>query len=206
MLPELAAGAPRPEAGDAEQLRFRLFDAVVRLLTESSSAKPIMLVLDDLHDADVVSLQLLKFVARMAHNARLTIVGTYRDAEMRHSQERAAIILDILRDATRLPLAGLAEDEVGRMVEMRAQRALTRSSSWLSVARPRVTRSLSMESSGFWQPKASSGASSPSPGELQTSQRGVRSDPALARSALTRGAHPAHHGGAERAGVRAWIT
>jgi hypothetical protein len=35
MLPELAAGAPRPEAGDAEQLHFRLFDAVVRLLTES---------------------------------------------------------------------------------------------------------------------------------------------------------------------------
>ena len=112
-----------------------------------------MLVLDDLHDADVVSLQLLKFAARMAHNARLIIVGTYRDAEMRHSQERAAIILD-MRDATRLPLAGLAEDEVGRMVEMRAQRALTRSSSWLSVARPRVTRSLSMESSGFWPPKA----------------------------------------------------
>jgi AAA ATPase domain len=29
-LPELAAEAPRPEAGDAELLRFRLFDAVAR--------------------------------------------------------------------------------------------------------------------------------------------------------------------------------
>src|SRR5262245_2278308 len=119
MLPELAAEAPRPEAGDAEQLRFRLFDAVARLLRESASAKPILLVLDDLHDADVASLQLLKFVARVAHDARLLVVGTYREAEMHRSQERAAIIPDILRDATRLPLAGLAEDEVGRMVEVR---------------------------------------------------------------------------------------
>jgi tetratricopeptide (TPR) repeat protein len=122
MLPELAAEAPRPEAGDAEQQRFRLFDAVARLLRESASAKPIMLVLDDLHDADVASLQLLKFVARVVHDARLIIVGTYRNAEMRHSQERAAIIADILRDARQLPLARLAEDEVGRMVEVRAHR------------------------------------------------------------------------------------
>jgi tetratricopeptide (TPR) repeat protein len=86
-------------------------------------AKPMMLVLDDLHDADVASLQLLKFAARMVHDAPLIIVATYRDAEMRRSPERAAIIADILRDATHFPLAGLAEDEVGRMVEVRTQRA-----------------------------------------------------------------------------------
>ena len=123
MLPELGAEAPRPETGDPEQLRFRLFDAVARLLRDSASVKPMMLVLDDLHEADLASLQLLKFVARMAHDANLIIVGTYRDAEMRHSPERAAIIPDILRDATHFRLAGLAEDEVGRMVEVRAQRA-----------------------------------------------------------------------------------
>jgi tetratricopeptide (TPR) repeat protein len=121
MLPELAAEAPGPEASDPEQLRFRLFDAVARFLKESASAKPVMLVLDDLHDADVASLQLLKFAARMVHDARLIIVATYRDAEMRRSPERGAIIADILRDATHFPLAGLAEDEVGRMVEVRAQ-------------------------------------------------------------------------------------
>ncbi len=123
MLPELAAEAPRPDAGDTELLRFRLFDAVARLLRESASAKPIMLVLDDLHEADVASLQLLKFMTRMVHDVQLIIVGTYREAEMRRSQQRAAIIPDILRDATHLSLAGLAEDDVGRMVEARAQHA-----------------------------------------------------------------------------------
>src|SRR5215472_9595234 len=81
------------------------------VLKESASANPMMLVLDDLHDADVDSLQLLKFVARVAHDARLIMVGTYRDAEMRGSPERAAILPDLLRDATRLPLAGLSEDQ-----------------------------------------------------------------------------------------------
>jgi tetratricopeptide (TPR) repeat protein len=123
MFPELAAEAPQPEAGDAEQHRFRLFDGVARLLKEAASAKPIMLALDDLHDADVASLQLLKFVARLVHDAKLMIVGTYRVAEMRHSKERVAIIQDVLRDATRLSLAGLAENEISLMVEMRAQHA-----------------------------------------------------------------------------------
>jgi predicted ATPase len=124
ILPELAAVAPRPEAGDADQLRFRLFDAVARLLRESASAKPTRLVLDDLHDANLASLHLLKFVGRLVHDAKLIIIGTYRDAEMRRCQERAAIIPDLLRDATHLSLAGLAEDEVGRMLErQRAARA-----------------------------------------------------------------------------------
>lgn len=123
MLPELAAEAPKPESGDAELLRFRLFDSVARLLRESASAKPILLVLDDLHEADVASLQLLKFVARVAHDAKLFIIGTYRDAEMHRSQERAPIISDILRDTTHLSLTGLGEGDVGRMVEVRAHRA-----------------------------------------------------------------------------------
>jgi predicted ATPase len=80
-----------------------------------------MLVLDDLHGADVASLQLLKFVARVVHDVKIVLIGTYRDAEMHHSPERAAIIPDILRDAAQLPLAGLAENEVARMVEVRAQ-------------------------------------------------------------------------------------
>src|SRR5262249_31107515 len=62
-------------------------------------------------------------VARVAHDARLMIVGTYRDAEMRHSPERAAIIADILRDAIHFRLAGLAEDEVRQVVEVLVQHA-----------------------------------------------------------------------------------
>jgi predicted ATPase len=119
MLPELAAEAPRPETGDVEQLRFRLFDAVARLLRESASAKPTMLALDDLHDADMASLQLLKFMARMVHDARLIVVGcTYRDAEMRHSPDRAATVPDILRERNLASTGGVVS-------RSRRQRSLT---------------------------------------------------------------------------------
>ncbi|MBN2622984.1 MAG: AAA family ATPase, partial [Acidimicrobiales bacterium] len=51
------------EAVRAEHTRFRLFDAVTRLLAEASAAQPLMLVLDDLQWADLPSLELLTFVA-----------------------------------------------------------------------------------------------------------------------------------------------
>jgi hypothetical protein len=194
MLPEFAAEAPQQEAGEAEQLRFRLFDAVASLLKESASVRPILVALDDLHDADVASLRLLKFLARVAHDAKLIIVGRYRDAEMRRSPERAAIIPDILRDATLLSLAGLAEEEVAP------------TSSRLSVVRPRATHSLWMESSGCWSLKAGLGASNRWPWRATNFPTRSRSGSALARSALARGAHPAYDGSADRVGVRAWTT
>jgi hypothetical protein len=43
------------------------------------------LILDDLHEADCGSLELLKFVARGLTDSRVVIVGTYRDAVVRRS-------------------------------------------------------------------------------------------------------------------------
>jgi predicted ATPase len=78
MLPQLAAEAPQPDTGDAEQARFRLFDAVATLLKEAAQANPILLMLDDLHEGDLPSLQMLKFIARATHDAHILILVTYR--------------------------------------------------------------------------------------------------------------------------------
>src|SRR5262249_1755538 len=109
ILPEFASEVPEvEEKGDTDQSRFRLFDALARLLMETAQTQPCMLVLDDLHEADMTSLLFLKFIARLLHDAPLIIIGTYRDGEMRRSLERAAIVADVLRDANQLPLGGLA--------------------------------------------------------------------------------------------------
>ena len=63
---------------------------------------------------------MLQFVARVLHDANVLIIGTYRDAEMRRSAERSALMDEIVRDALVLPIAALTESEVGDLVAGRA--------------------------------------------------------------------------------------
>lgn len=63
---------------DAEQGRFRLFDAITTLLRNASDHRPILIVLDDLHWSDEPSLQLLQFVTQEIRETPLLIIGTYR--------------------------------------------------------------------------------------------------------------------------------
>src|ERR1700760_3612291 len=61
-LPDLHPAAP----GDPAIERFRLFEAVATLLGAIADRAPLLLVLDDLHWADQVSLQLLRHPIRSA--------------------------------------------------------------------------------------------------------------------------------------------
>jgi tetratricopeptide (TPR) repeat protein len=124
ILPELSSEVPEPEPPiDAEQARFRLFDTVATLLKESAREQPSVIVLDDLHEADTASLEMLQFTARVLHDANVLIIGTYREAEMRRSTERSPLMDHIVRDALLLPLVGLTEREVGDLVAARAAAA-----------------------------------------------------------------------------------
>ena len=49
--------------------------------------------------------------------------GAYRDAEMRRSPERLRAIEEALHDGYQMPISGLAEAEVGRMVEARSDQS-----------------------------------------------------------------------------------
>ena len=124
LIPELAAETieQRPSS-DPEQGRFRLFDTVATLVKQVARATPLVLILDDLHEADRGSLELLKFVARGLTDSRVVIVGTYRDAEVRRSSYLAESISEIVRHGHSMPLAGLAEKEVTQMIEHRAERS-----------------------------------------------------------------------------------
>ncbi|HEY2484920.1 MAG TPA: AAA family ATPase [Candidatus Binataceae bacterium] len=104
-------------SSNPEQARFRLFDAVATMLKELSRLPPLMIVLDDLHESDVASMQLLRFVARELHDTHLLLVGAYRDAEMHRSPALSAVIAEILRDGHQLPISGLVHTEVAKMVE-----------------------------------------------------------------------------------------
>ena len=69
--------------GDPEEERYRLLQAVADFLRNAAAAQPLLVVLEDLHDADRGTLDLLHHVARNLSDARLLLVGTYRDAARR---------------------------------------------------------------------------------------------------------------------------
>ena len=113
LLPELAGpDGPAPVA-DLGAARFQLNQAVAGLLRRLAEARPLLVVVDDLHWADVLSLSLLAFLAAELKDTRLVVVGTYRDVEVVAGLPLADTLGALAREPVveRIPLGGL--DRVG---------------------------------------------------------------------------------------------
>jgi tetratricopeptide (TPR) repeat protein len=108
----------RPQK-DPEEERYRLLQAVTSFLSNAANVQPMMVVLEDLHDADKGTLEMLTHVSRNLAGARLLIVGTYRDVEVDRSHPLSAALAELRRVSTygRVLLRGLNADEVRRMLE-----------------------------------------------------------------------------------------
>jgi tetratricopeptide (TPR) repeat protein len=108
----------RPQK-DPEEERYRLLQAVTSFLSNAAAVQPMMVVLEDLHDADKGTLEMLTHVSRNLAGARLLIVGTYRDVEVDRSHPLSAALAELRRVSTygRVLLRGLNADEVRRMLE-----------------------------------------------------------------------------------------
>ena len=116
-LPDLEEAPP---LDDPEQTRFRLFVSIAAFLKGASAAQPMVLMLDDLHWADKPSLRLLEFVAREVSEARLLLVGTYRDVELNRGDPLAQTLGELARQRLfeRVLLQGMAKDELSRFLEV----------------------------------------------------------------------------------------
>jgi DNA-binding CsgD family transcriptional regulator/tetratricopeptide (TPR) repeat protein len=106
LLPDLSASVAvgdRPLRGGAD----RLYDAVAEVLENVAAARPLVLVIEDLHWVDPQSLGLLRFLTRVVEDSRLLIVLTFRSDEIgRGSPLRAWLPeLDRKRRVTRIELA-----------------------------------------------------------------------------------------------------
>ncbi len=117
LVPELQTrlGAlPQSVGPEGEQARFRLYDSVSRFLVERSRGGPLLLVLDDLHWADASSLGLLRFFATQIQRARILVVATYRDVDVRRGHPLAEVLGALARDdrCERLALEGFDEAEI----------------------------------------------------------------------------------------------
>ncbi len=105
---------------DPNEAQFRLFDAVTNFLKMGARSHPMLIVLDDLHDAEEASLALLRFMARELKGAPILVVATYREEEVRRSPGLGKLIGELSREALSIPVSGLNESEVAKFVEFRA--------------------------------------------------------------------------------------
>lgn len=107
-----------PSSADPETGQHRLHMAVSGLLVNVSRRRPLVLVLDDLHWADRSTVLLVRHLVRAAADARLLLVGGYRDT----ASDLAPAVLDSLADlrradgVTRMRLAGLQRAELIELV------------------------------------------------------------------------------------------
>ena len=117
---ERLPGLPEPPALGPDAARFQLFDGVSTFLRNASRTQPLVLVLDDLHWADKPSLMLLQFVARELRGARLLVIGTYRDVDIRRQHPLSQALGELAREqlAERIVLRGLGKRDVARFVEI----------------------------------------------------------------------------------------
>jgi len=105
-------------AGDPEDDRWRLLQAVSGFLRNAATVQPLLIVLEDLHWADRGTLDLLIHIARNLQGSRLLIVGTYRDVEVDRSHPLSGAMAELSRIASfsRVRLRGLTAEEVQRML------------------------------------------------------------------------------------------
>jgi DNA-binding SARP family transcriptional activator len=101
LLPELGAA---DRADDVADDHVRLFEALARVVEHVAAARPVLLVLEDLHWADEMSLRVLGYVSRRAARWPVLLVGTARPEEMIDVPALRRVLGELGRTPDFLPL------------------------------------------------------------------------------------------------------
>jgi DNA-binding CsgD family transcriptional regulator len=118
--PHPAAFAARAAVGDVAS-QGALVQQVLDWCAALAAARPLVLLLDDLHWADAPSLALLRAVARAFPAQAILAIATYRDDEVAGDHPLATLIPLLVREAgaVRVALRPLAPEAIGDLVAAR---------------------------------------------------------------------------------------
>lgn len=100
---------------DEEGLASSLFARVLEILI--TLPQPALLVVEDIHWADGATIDLLKYLGRRLHGARVLIIATFRDDEVHRHDGLRFLLGDLAtaRTVERLELARLSRDAVASL-------------------------------------------------------------------------------------------
>ncbi len=117
LLPEPATAIDAdPFATRGTEALFELFEAFVKLLWRAARKTPRLVVLEDVHWADPVSLHLARFLGREICTERVVLVATYRDTEVIVGDRLEKALTDLAADARFVQLGGLDETATARVM------------------------------------------------------------------------------------------
>jgi hypothetical protein len=117
----LEAGEWLPPGGterlESDDDSFVVYEATAGRLRTLGTEQPLVVVLDDLHWADPLSLRVLRFVAQHLQRVPALVVGTYREHEARLDPSQVAVFEQLSRYASTLALRGLSTAEITDLVD-----------------------------------------------------------------------------------------
>jgi DNA-binding SARP family transcriptional activator/tetratricopeptide (TPR) repeat protein len=124
LVPELFARIPDMQPLvplDPQAERQRLFEALGTAFALLAKARPIVLVLEDLHCAGEATLEAVGFVAQRLRSTRSTIVVTYREEETPRNHPLRRLLREGGTNVTTLSLGPIGVDAVEALMQSRPE-------------------------------------------------------------------------------------
>jgi tetratricopeptide (TPR) repeat protein len=122
LLPDLAllfpdlATFPTPPSLDPEQEKRQIFAAMTHFLTQQAAQHPVLLIVEDIHWCDDLSLDFLLHLARRCRHVPLLLLVTYRSDELHPRLKRWLTQIDRERLAQEISLERLSRGDVATML------------------------------------------------------------------------------------------
>lgn len=102
-------------APESEHARFAVLDALRAFLRACGEESPLLLVLDDIHCADRLSLLALSHLARELNSAPLLVIGLMRPGEAEPDSEE--LLASLAASGVAMRLGGLSKQDVATLIE-----------------------------------------------------------------------------------------
>ena len=85
----------RPTITAPERRQGRVLEAILGVIGRLSERQPVLLILEDLHDADAGTRALVTFLSRVRRHHRVTFVGTYASDELTRDHPLSPTLADL---------------------------------------------------------------------------------------------------------------
>ncbi|GAA1979639.1 BTAD domain-containing putative transcriptional regulator [Microbacterium pumilum] len=110
-------GAPPPAAADPQSMRFAIYEAVREFLHRVSRVQPMVISIDDVHWADLPSLELISYLAPTLAPQRILLAISHRSLPSDRTKALDDTLATLYRDegVHAAPLTGLGRDALAEL-------------------------------------------------------------------------------------------